>query len=57
MLRDSRSIDPLQYFSFFPRLFVSLALARAHMHAQPDMKDLNAQFVSLLPGSVALRCM
>ena len=28
-----------------------------HMHAQPNMKDLNARFVSLLPGSIALRCM
>lgn len=49
MLGDSRSIDPLQYL-YFPRFFVLLALARAHLHAQPNMKDSSARLVSLLLG-------
>lgn len=55
MLRDSRSVDPLQYFCFFS--FFLLALARTHMHAQPNMKDSNARFVSASGGrgSMALQ--
>lgn len=56
MLGGSRSIDPLQYF-YSPRFCVLLALARAHLHAQPNVKDSSARLVSLCSwGTVALQC-